>query len=63
MSASLERALALRAEGRPEESLAMLAELYAASPDDPLLTYEYACGHDILGTSARPSPCTSGLWR
>jgi len=27
----------------------MLAELYAASPDDALTTYEYACGHDILG--------------
>lgn len=49
MTISLERALALRAEGRPEESLAMLAELCAASPDDPLLTYEYACGHDTLG--------------
>lgn len=49
MSASLERALALRAEGRPEESLSLLAELHAASPDDPLLVYEYACGHDALG--------------
>lgn len=49
MSASLEQALALRGAGRPEESLSMLAELYAASPADALLAYEYACGHDTLG--------------
>jgi tetratricopeptide (TPR) repeat protein len=49
MNSELSRAIQLRAEGRHEESRDLLLALHAAAPDDPLINYQCAWAHDLLG--------------
>jgi tetratricopeptide (TPR) repeat protein len=49
---SLERAQAMRLEGKHEEARSLLTRLAAAFPDNATIQYEAACVHDSLGDEA-----------
>lgn len=56
MSPQLQDALSLRAQGRLEEALALLQELRAGAPDDPILALHAAMTHDGLGQETDAIP-------
>jgi tetratricopeptide (TPR) repeat protein len=56
MEDRLAQAIHLRTEGRLEEARDMLLELAAAHPDDPVVSYQCAWCHDVLGLERAAVP-------
>ena len=56
VSAAVSRAIKLRDAGQHTAALAILLDLYKASPDDAKLNYEIACTYDPQGLEADAIP-------
>ena len=52
----LETAVRLRAAGELEESLRLLLALHLRFPDDPVVNYQCAWAHDVLGREREAVP-------
>lgn len=53
---TIQQAIELRAEGKPEEAKTILLELLPQSPDDPDIHYQLAWVHDMMGLESEAVP-------
>ena len=56
MHDELTHAVRLREEGKPEEARSILLRLMEKHPDDPLVSYQCAWVHDVLGLEREAVP-------